>query len=327
MKKTIAMLMTLALLVSALAVPALAEETAGTTEAVTSATTQVTGKGGQNRMPGQNNRNDRMPGNGQMPQTPGQNNQNGQMPGNGQMPQMPGQNSRNDQMPGNGQIPQMPGQDSQDSQTPQLPDQNSQGDQNTQDNQTPQLPDQNSQDDQNTQTSQKPGHGMKHGRQGKGADGQNGKQMIFDQLLKDGVITQEVYDAITAWLQQNMPQAQQDTASDGGKQAPTEGTEPPALPDGTAPAEGSEPPALPDGTAPAEGSEPPALPDGTAPAEGSEPPALPENAPDESVNPMEEMLKSLLDSGVITQEQYDLLLTAIQSLPQPSAAPDAPSET
>ena len=290
MKKTIAMLMTLALLISALAVPALAEETAGTTDAVTSATTQVTGKGGQNRMPGQNNRNDRMPGNGQMPQTPGQNNRNGQMPGNGQMPQMPGQNSRNGQMPGNGQIPQMPGQDSQ----------------------TPQLPDQNSQDDQNTGTPQKPGRGMKHGRQGKGADGQNGKQMIFDQLLKDGVITQEVYDAITAWLQQNMPQAQQDTASDGGEQAPAEGTEPPALPDGTAPAEGSEPPTLPDGT---------------APAEGSEPPALPENAPDESVNPMEEMLKSLLDSGVITQEQYDLLLTAIQSLPQPSAAPDAPSET
>ena len=309
MKKAIAMLMTLALLISALAVPALAEETAGTTNAVTSATTQVTGKGGQNRMPGQNNRNDRMPGNGQMPQTPGQNNRNGQMPGNGQMPQMPGQNSRNGQMPGNGQIPQMPGQDNQ---TPQLPDQNSQGDQNTQDNQTPQLPDQNSQDDQNTGTPQKPGRGMKHGRQGKGADGQNGKQMIFDQLLKDGVITQEVYDAITAWLQQNMPQAQQDTASDGGEQAPTEGTEPPALPDGTAPAEGSEPPTLPDGT---------------APAEGSEPPALPENAPDESVNPMEEMLKSLLDSGVITQEQYDLLLTAIQSLPQPSAAPDAPSET
>ena len=290
MKKTIAMLMTLALLISALAVPALAEETAETTNAVTSATTQVTRKGGQNRMPGQNNRNDRMPGNGQMPQTPGQNNRNGQMPGNGQMPQMPGQNSRNGQMPGHGQKPQQPGQD----------------------NQTPQLPDQNSQDDQNTGTPQKPGRGMKHGRQGKGADGQNGKQMIFDQLLKDGVITQEVYDAITAWLQQNMPQAQQDTASDGGEQAPTEGTEPPALPDGTAPAEGSEPPTLPDGT---------------APAEGSEPPALPENAPDESVNPMEEMLKSLLDSGVITQEQYDLLLTAIPSLPQPSAAPAAPSET
>ena len=231
MKKIIALLMTLALVISVLAVPALAEESA--VDQDTSATTQNQtakgGRGGRQQMPGQNGQN------GQMPQMPGQNGQNTQ---NGQMPQMPGQNGQNSQ---------------------------------------------NNQNSQNGQQ-QMPGMGGRNGRQGKGMNGRNGKTGIvldLDRLLSEGVITQEVYDAINTWVQNQIQNAS----------APAEGTEPPALPDGTAPAENSEPPAQPDGTA------------------------------DESATAQLELLKSLLDSGVITQEQYDLLVSAIQT------PPAAPSET
>ena len=223
MKKTIALLMTLALVISAVAIPALAEEPA--VDQVTSATLQ----GGQNSQSAKGGRGGRQ--------------------------QMPGQNS---------QMPQMPGQNGQNSQAPQMPGQNG-------------------------QNSRMPGRGGKGNRQGgftAGTDGQtvkHGKTAVFDRLLADGVITQEIYDAIIAWMQQQAPQAQQNA------EAPAEST---------APAEGSEPPALPDGTAP----------DGTA-------------------NAQEELLKSLLDSGVITQEQYDLLAGALQAPQAPPAAPAAEADT
>ena len=226
MKKTIALLMTLALVISAVAIPALAEEPA--VDQVASATQQ----GGQNNQFSRGGRGGRQ--------------------------QMPGQNSQN------GQAPQMPGQNDQNSQAPQVPGQNG-------------------------QNSRMPGRGGKGNRQGgftAGTDGQtvkHGKTAVFDRLLADGVITQEIYDAIIAWMQQQTPQAQQNA------EAPAEGT---------APAEGSEPPALPDGTAP----------DGTASAQ-------------------EELLKSLLDSGVITQEQYDLLVSALQAPQAPPAAPAAEADT
>ena len=232
MKKTIALLMTLALVISAVALPALAEEPAGTVDQATSATRQ----GGQNSQSAKGGRGGRQ-------QMPGQ---------NSQMPQMPGQNSQN------GQAPQMPGQNDQNSQAPQVPG-------------------------QNDQNSRMPGRGGKGNRRGgftAGTDDQtvkHGKTAVFDRLLADGVITQEIYDAIIAWMQQQAPQAQQNAE---------------------APAEGSEPPALPDGTAP----------DGTA-------------------NAQEELLKSLLDSGVITQEQYDLIVSALQTPPAPPAAPAASSDT
>ena len=236
MKKTIALLMTLALVISAVAIPALAEEPA--VDQVTSATQQ----GGQNSQSAKGGR-------GGWQQMPGQ---------NSQMPQMPGQNGQNSQ------APQMPGQNDQNSQAPQVPG-------------------------QNDQNSRMPGRGGKGNRQGgftAGTDGQtvkHGKTAVFDRLLADGVITQEIYDAIIAWMQQQAPQAQQNA------EAPAEGT---------APAEGSEPPALPDGTAP----------DGTASAQ-------------------EELLKSLLDSGAITQEQYDLLAGALQAPQAPPAAPAAEADT
>lgn len=225
MKKTIALLMTLALVISAVALPALAEEPAVTVDQVSSATQQngqsnQFGHGGRQQMPGQNNQ-------------------------NGQMPQMPGRNSQN------GQLPQMPGQ--------------------------------------NNQNKQMPAKGGKNSRRGGFTAGTNnqsvkhGKTVLFDRLLADGVITQEIYDAITAWIQQQMPQTQQNA------EAPAEGT------------------------TPAEGSEPPALPDGTA-SNGS-------------ASAQEELLKSLLDSGVITQEQYDLLVSALQTPPAPQAAPATQSDT
>ena len=223
MKKTIALLMTLALVISAVALPALAEEPAGTVDQVTSAT-QQNGQGSQNSQNGQTARGGR----------------------GGR--QMPGRNNQN------GQAPQTPGQDNQNSQAPQMP-----------------------------------GKGGKGNRQGGFAAGQNGrtvkngKQSVFDRLLADGVITQEIYDAITAWMQQQAPQAQQNAET---------------------PAEGS---------APAEGSVPPAMPDGAASAG--------------SANAQEDLLKSLLDSGAITREQYDLLAGALQTPPAPPAAPAASSDT
>lgn len=223
MKKTIALLMALALLISALAVPALAEETAGTVDQVTSATTQ-SGQTGRN-----GNSNNNSNSNGQ--QMPGRNNR---MPGNGQMPRMPG----------NGQMPQMPGQGSQSGQLPQAPAQNGQ-------------------DSQNGQASQLPGKGSRNSRQANQA-GRAGKQSVFDQLLADGVITQEVYDAITAWMSEKAAQPLQDTAAAAGS------TEQPALSAGT---------------------------------------------PEAPASAQAELLKSLLDSGAITQEQYDLLLSAIPAVP------------
>lgn len=232
MKKILAIILTLSLAVCALALPALAEETAGTVDQVSSATqNSQTARGGRDQMPGRNNRN------GQAPQMPGQNNQDGQAP------QMPGQNDQD------GQAPEMPGQNGQDSQS-----------------------------GQNSQASRTPGKNNRGGKTGKsGRTEKAAKQDMFNQMLTEGVITQETYDAIAAWMQAKMPQAQQD------------------------------------GTAPAEGSEPPALPDGTAPAEGSEPPAPPEGAPDNSA--ALQLLKDLLDNGTITQEQYDLLAGGVQAPP------------
>lgn len=214
MKKGIALLLTIALAVSAMTIPALAEQTTQiTTDQTTSATvnTGKTGRGGRQQMPG-----------------------NKQRPGNGQIPQQPGQGTQTPQQHGQG------------TQTPQQPDQNAQ---------TPQQPNQN-------------------GRQGKSGKGINGKhgnwnangqqtkqdriQEIFDQLLKDGVISQEVYDAIMNYLKEHLPQLSAENA------ASAESSELPVAADGSAPVEGSEPPALPDGSAPVDGSEPLALPDGAS---------------------------------------------------------------
>ena len=181
MKKTLALLMALALVISAIALPSLAEN--NTVDQTTSATMQTArgGRGGKGQMPGQNNR-------------------------NSQMPQMPNQNGQN-------------------AQPPQMPDQNNQ--------------------------QQLPGKIGRKGFRGENTAARTEKlEQWLTQLVTDGVITQEVSDAILTHVKEQLTQAQTGTA---------------------------------------------------APAESAEAPA--EAAPEG--NPEEQLLKEMLDSGVITQEQYD----------------------
>ena len=218
-----------------------------------------------------------MPGNGQKPGG----GQRPQMPANGQTPQMP-DNSQAPQMPADGQQPQMPadGQQPQmpaDGPAPQMPD-NSQAPQMPADGQQPQTPGQDdrnipdngdTQDSQEAQGSAPSGKTDKNGRGGKRGNRNGGKgseadvnfrkRLDFDQMLKDGVITQEIYDTIMNYMKDRTPQQQDDTAS----------------------------------------------------AESTEPPALPEDSETEPAGMEEELLKELLDGGMITQEQYDQLLTKL----------------
>ena len=150
-------------------------------------------------------------------------------------------------------------------QTPAVPG-NGQTDPNSQ--QVPAQPG-NGQTDQQTPNGNVKGMKGRNGQQtkaGKNAGGrQHGMRPDLDQLLKDGVITQEVYDTIANYLKERAQQAQPGTA------------------------------------APAEGSEPPAQPDAAPADQGGEPPAG---------GAQEQLLKELLESGAITQEQYDLLTGA-----------------
>lgn len=189
MKKIIALLMTLALLISAV-LPALAEETGTTVDQVASATQK--GRDSESAKGGR-----------------------------GGNRQRPGQNSTAPQAPDTGVTPQAPGQDSQDSRA--------------------------------TVKNSRNGKNGKNASAKKGKAARNDTQLVFDRLLAEGVITREVYDAITAWLNSQSGQAQAAEA---------------------------------------------------APAENSE-----------TVSAEAQLLKSLLDSGAITQEQYDLLLSRLQSAP------------
>ena len=198
MKKTLALLMALALVISAIALPALAEN--NTVDQTTSATMQTArgGRGGKGQMPGQNNR-------------------------NSQMPQMPNQNGQN-------------------AQPPQMPDQNNQ--------------------------QQLPGKIGRKGFRGENTAARTEKlEQWLTQLVTDGVITQEVSDAILTHVKEQLTQAQTGTA---------------------------------------------------APAESAEAPA--EAAPEG--NPEEQLLKEMLDSGVITQEQYDQYAARF-SMPEAPEAPEA----
>ena len=198
MKKIIALLMTLALLISALALPAFAEEGNETVDQVTSATRE-TAQGGPN---------------GQQPP---------EMPGNGQ-------NNQNDQ--NSQQSPEMPGNE-----------QNSQNDQNSQ--RPPEMP----ANGQNDGKGGKPqgGRGKKGSADRNAPGGEPEKLLDFEQLVKDNVISQEVCDAILNYMKEHAPQGQ---------------------PDGTAPAEGRETGTRTGENAPAQGSEPPAKPEGDRNAPG-----------------------------------------------------------
>lgn len=94
--------------------------------------------------------------------------------------------------------------------------------------------------------------------------------MPLEEYVKDGTISQETYDAITKYMDENKPE----------------------LPEG---AEEGERPELPDG---AEEGERPELPDDAA--EDSMPKMKEGEGPD--------LLNDLLSAGVITQEEYDALV-------------------
>ena len=180
MKRILTMTLAAALLICALSLPAMAEstettETTATTETTIETTTETTDAVASAT---RNNRNNQAapqqkPGRGQKPGRNGQQ----QMPNQkGQQPQTPDQNGQQQQMPNqNGQQPQAPNQGSQ---QPQTPDQNAQ---------QPQTPGQN-------------GGNRKHDNAKNGRTGKPGAGFDPDQLLKENVISQDVYDAIINYL-------------------------------------------------------------------------------------------------------------------------------
>ena len=192
MKRILTMTLAAALLICALSLPAMAEstettETTATTETTIETTTETTDAVASAT---RNNRNNQAapqqkPGRGQKPGRNGQQ----QMPNQkGQQPQTPDQNGQQQQMPNqNGQQPQAPNQGSQ---QPQTPDQNAQ---------QPQTPGQN-------------GGNRKHDNAKNGRTGKSGAGLDPDQLLKENVISQDVYDAIINYLN-SLATLQQSTES------------------------------------------------------------------------------------------------------------------
>lgn len=117
-------------------------------------------------------------------------------------------NNRNNQAapqqkPGRGQKPGRNGQQqmpNQGSQQPQTPDQNGQ---------QPQTPNQNA---QQPQTPGQNGGNRKHDNAKNGRTGKSGAGLDLDQLLKENVISQDVYDAIINYLN-SLATLQQSTES------------------------------------------------------------------------------------------------------------------
>ena len=103
------------------------------------------------------------------------------------------------------------------------------------------------------------------------------------KLLEDGVIDEDTYNAIEDYLKQNAPE---DSEQEDGRQ-PSE--KPENEQDNT--------------------QQPPEKPEGEQADDDTEKPELPEIG-----GGLDEVqLKSLLDAGVITQEQYDALLELLES--------------
>ena len=137
-----------------------------------------------------------------------------------------------------------------------------------------QMPEMNgevSQMSENGQPPQMPENGQAPQMNGNGPEDNFGF-ISFENYVADGTISQETYEAITKFMEENKPE----------------------LPEGMA--EG-ERPELPEG---AEEGERPELP------EGAEEGELPEMKEGEGPD----LLKDLLEAGVITQEEYDALAAA-----------------
>ncbi len=188
MKRILTMTLAAALLICALSLPAMAESTETTETTATTETTTETADAVSSAI--RNNRNNQAA----PQQKPGR----GQKPGRNGQQQMPNQGSQQPQTPDqNGQQPQTPNQNGQQPQTP---------DQNTQQPQTP---------DQNTQQPQTPGQNggnRKHDNAKNGRTGKSGAGLDLDQLLKENVISQDVYDAIINYLN-SLATLQQSTES------------------------------------------------------------------------------------------------------------------
>ena len=136
---------------------------------------------------------------------------------------------------------------------------------------------------QNPQMGGKPGMNMNQrpGRMGKGHQGGQGS---FENLLKDGTITQETYDAIRNYMQENKPEAKtpetQNNAAEQNNEAVQNGAE-------------------------AQESDP-AQDNTTNTADGG----LRKEKPSGMLDERKDLLDDLLKNNVITQEEYDAITAA-----------------
>ena len=294
-KKILAAILAIALLLTALVIPAMAEETTNTAQSAA-----VTAKGGpQGQMPGNRNQNgprnqqggmggSNMPPQGQMPGNGSQNApQQGQQPDastqatpqQGQQPGSGNQNSRPDQRPGKGmrsaQTPAAADQNAAQPQTPAANDQNTQAPGNSDQNaQTPAAADQNAQ--ASTNGNQKPQKGRMPGKNGFRGGKQDKSVLNLSELVEKNIIDQETATRIEEYLKNNAP-----------AQAAANGTTPPEKPEGN---NGTTPPEKPDGD--------------QAGPEGTTPPELPVNG---EAATQDDLLAKLVEAGVLTQEQADAI--------------------
>ncbi len=112
----------------------------------------------------------------------------------------------------------------------------------------------------------------------------------FDLMLEDGVISQDTYDSIQAYMEENKP----DDLPEMNGEALETGSRPPMM-NGQAP----------DGEAPADLPERPEF-DGEAPEFDGETPEI-----DFENSILNGILNDLLEAEVITQEEYDALVAAL----------------
>ena len=179
------------------------------------------------------------------PQMPGSS-EDGQAPQFGQNGEMPEMNGQAPQFGQNGEMPEMNGQAPQFGQNGEMPEMNGQAPQFGQNGQMPQM-------------------------MGRGPE--DGFGFIdFEDYVTDGTISQETYEAISQYMEENKPELPEGMTSG----------ERPELPEGAA--EG-ERPELPED---AENGERPEMKEGEGP----------------------DLLKDLLEAEVITQEEYDALAEA-----------------
>ena len=168
------------------------------------------------------------------------------------------------------------------------PDMNQNGQQNAPDMNRQNAPDMNQNGQQNAPDMNQ--NGMPEIKQPFAPDGKNEPQHNFEQLLSDNVITQETYDSIIEYLENNKP---------------TEMT-PPEKPESTE-AETSE-----QTDESADGQEAPVFP--VKPEmNGQVPPAMPNGQnrlETNDGNMPADLLDALLENGVITEDTYNAILSA-----------------